>query len=290
MENVVDRIAQLLDAFPFLRTFGSALALLAFTLLVVVALEAIAHADLSRYRSREFRTDFLYALVYQGGIYHIVLLAPVLALVAIAIPSSWNLGLLSGLPPLAGFLVYWVLSDAIGYWLHRLQHHAPLLWRLHSIHHSQTRLTFATSYRNHLVEQLYVNLAMYVPLMLLGSPKWYWLPAMLAQNVYEALQHADLKWRYGPLYPVFVSPVFHAIHHSPERTRHDSNYGKLLAIWDWMFGTISRGERPKAYGVAGLEAPVSFWATCIAPFSSRWGREPAKPAAAARSAGVATDG
>jgi sterol desaturase/sphingolipid hydroxylase (fatty acid hydroxylase superfamily) len=233
---------------------------------VVGVLEALSSANLRRYYSRSFATDLLYAVMYIGGLYSLLISAPVLAVIALALPESWRLHVLDALPPVAAFFAYWLIADAIQYWLHRWMHSSRLLWRVHSVHHSQTCLTFATSWRNHVLEQLFLNVAMFVPLMLLGMPKWYWLPVLLAQYVFEALQHSELNWRYGRLYPIFVSPVFHAIHHDPQRARHDSNYGKILGIWDWIFGTLSRGDRPLSYGVAGMRSPVGFWDTMWAPF------------------------
>ena len=115
---------------------------------------------------------------------------------------------------------------------------------------------------------------MFVPLLVLGLPLWYWAPVTVLQYVFEGMQHSDLKWRYGRLYPILVSPVFHAIHHSPDRSRHDSNYGKILSVWDYVFGTMSVGERPARYGVAGTEMPLSFWGTTVAPFLALWERRP----------------
>jgi sterol desaturase/sphingolipid hydroxylase (fatty acid hydroxylase superfamily) len=106
--------------------------------------------------------------------------------------------------------------------------------------------------------------------MVLGLPLWYWAPAYLVQLGFESVQHSDLRWRYGRLYPVLVSPIFHAIHHSPDRARHDSNYGKILSIWDYLFATISLGERPAQYGLAGVDMPVSFSGTLAAPFVALW--------------------
>ena len=129
-----------------------------------------------------------------------------------------------------------------------------------------------TSFRNHVVEQIGPNVVLFVPLMVLGLPSWYWGPAYFLQNLFEGLQHSDIKWRYGRLYPVLVSPVFHAIHHSPDRARHDSNFGKILSIWDYLFGTISTGERPERYGLTGVDMPVSFVGTMAAPFIELWQR------------------
>jgi len=207
-----------------------------------------------------------YALVYQGGIYNALLYVPVFTLVALYVPT-WNVNLVSNLPGPVAFAAYWIAVDAIGYWIHRWQHTSRILWAFHSVHHAQTCMTFATSWRNHLAEQLFVNLLMHVPLMIIGMPKWFWAPVMLLQAVFEAVQHSELKWNYGRLYPVLVSPVFHAIHHSPERARHDSNYGKILSVWDRLFGTLTTGPRPLAYGVAGMAPQVTFWESFVAPFA-----------------------
>jgi len=277
MDKVVAFIAQA----PLLHTLGAAFLGLGTVFLVIFLFELLAGGNLRRYRERGFVTDVLYAFFYQGGIYNTLIYAPIFTVIALFMPS-WHFDLLEQLPLPVGFLIFWVVSDAIGYWIHRWEHSNAFLWCFHSVHHTQTCLTFATSFRNHVVEQLFINLLMYVPLMLLGMPKWYWAPAMLLQNVFEAVQHSDLKWRYGKLYPILVSPVFHAIHHSPERARHDSNYGKILSVWDYLFGTMSVGKRPEKYGVAGLEMPVSFWGTFLAPFVQLKSRRAARLAMSAK--------
>lgn len=241
-------------------------AMLSFLFVVIASLEARFGGDLTRYRSRNFVTDLTYGMVYIGGVYNLLVYAPIFGAIGLLIPETWHLRALHEMPPVAAFFVYWVLADFLAYWLHRSLHHFPLLWRVHRVHHAQTHITYVTSWRNHILEQLYMNLAMYVPLMILGMPTWYWLPLALAQYVFEGLQHADLEWRFGKLYPVFVSPVFHAIHHAPERARHDGNYGKILSVWDHLFGTVSAGPRPERYGLNGPQMPVSFWGTLVAPF------------------------
>jgi sterol desaturase/sphingolipid hydroxylase (fatty acid hydroxylase superfamily) len=265
IDTVFEQVSTFLSRFPMLKTLANGALGLATVFVVILFFELLARSNLRRYLTRAFATDVCYALIYQGGIYNTLLYAPIFAGIALIMPS-WHPEILGQLPPPISFLIFWVVSDAIGYWIHRWHHSNAILWCFHSVHHSQTCLTFVTSFRNHLFEQLFINFLMYVPMMLLGMPKWYWAPAMLIQNVFEAIQHSDLNWRFGKLYPFLVSPVFHAIHHSPDRARHDSNYGKILSVWDYLFGTMSVGERPERYGVAGLDMPVSFWGTFFAPF------------------------
>ena len=269
IESAVGLAAAVAARAPLLREMMYALAALAGMFVVVAGIERMCGGDLGRYRSRNFVTDVVYLLVYRGGVYNAFIYAPVFAAVAMIVPS-WRVNLLGSLPASVGFFVFWIASDLIAYWIHRWQHRSPLLWRFHSVHHSQTRMTFATSYRNHVVEQLYVNLLMYVPLMVLGMPVWYWAPVFLAQQLLEAVQHADLRWTYGRFYPVVVSPAFHAIHHAPERALHDSNYGKIFGVWDWLFGTLSRASRPPAFGVEGMSMPDSFIGTFLYPFKGLW--------------------
>lgn len=61
---------------------------------------------------------------------------------------------------LASFLVYFVLYDFAAYWLHRGQHAFGWWWALHSLHHSQRRMTVWTDDRNHVIDDLIVTLAL----------------------------------------------------------------------------------------------------------------------------------
>ena len=38
---------------------------------------------------------------------------------------------------------------------------------------------------------------------------------------------------------ILLSPAHHQIHHSVDPAHYDRNLGSFLAIWDWMFGTLS---------------------------------------------------
>ena len=149
-----------------------------------------------------------YGFFYYGGIYNLLIYGPIAAGLTLIVPV-WDFRLLSYVPGPVGFVIYWLLADAAGYWIHRWYHHNPILWEFHKVHHAQTELTFVTSFRNHAVEQIVSNTVLFVPLMVLGLPLWYWAPVVFVQFVFEGLQHSDLKWRYGWFYALLVSPVFH---------------------------------------------------------------------------------
>jgi sterol desaturase/sphingolipid hydroxylase (fatty acid hydroxylase superfamily) len=54
---------------------------------------------------------------------------------------------------------------------------------------------------------------------------------------------------------LLISPAQHQIHHSLAPRHHDKNYGEVLAIWDWMFGTlyVPEGVEEIEYGLADRE-------------------------------------
>ncbi len=148
-----------------------------------------------------------------------------------------------------------------------MQHSVRPLWAFHSVHHAQTRLTFLSTNRIHALEQLYVGVLMMVPAFLLGIPQPRWLPLLLMQVFSENLQHARLNWSFGRMGRLFVSPAFHAVHHSTDEREYNGNYGRVLSLWDLVFGTFVRSERTtRRYGVDGMDVPETLVAQFVHPF------------------------
>jgi sterol desaturase/sphingolipid hydroxylase (fatty acid hydroxylase superfamily) len=108
---------------------------------------------------------------------------------------------------------------------------------------------------------------MFVPLLILGIPTHTWLPLVVLQYSFEAVQHSALQWRYGPLYGVMVSPAFHAFHHSAEARHHNRNFGKIFVLWDRLFGTaVPDLAPPRSFGVEGLDPAPSLAEQLVLPF------------------------
>ena len=233
---------------------------------VIVAFEYFSRSDLRRYRSREFLNDLAYSFFYQGGLYTLLVYAPIFNTLQKRLAFA-DLHVLTNLPPAAAFVCFWLITDFLGYWLHRMQHTMPFLWAFHSIHHAPARITFLTSNRNHLIDQFIANTIMFIPILILGVPRVIWLPFLVLHTMLEAMQHAELPWRYGALYRVVVSPLFHNLHHSTLATEYNGNYSKILSVWDFVFGTaVDRPRLPAAYGIEGIEIPERLSIQFLAPF------------------------
>lgn len=71
-------------------------------------------------------------------------------------------------PLWAIFLVGFVVRDFVQWWIHRLLHWHPRLWKFHQIHHSVKQMGFAAHLRYHWMETVVYRSIEYLPLALLG--------------------------------------------------------------------------------------------------------------------------
>ncbi len=287
MEALLQRVAQfaqLIDLGTLAKSTLKAFLIYSAFLLAVYLLEGRSGADSARYRTRNFANDVLYTLFYKGGFYTILLLAAVTNALEPRL-GFLQLNLLQGLPWPVGLALFWILGDFVTYWWHRLQHANRFLWAFHSIHHSQERMTLFTASRRHPLENLSMDVLLYFVLfhMVLGIPTRGWVPLGMVITCIAAIQHAQLDWRFGPFYRLFVSPRFHSYHHSVEARHANANYGFLFSCWDYLFGTaVSEPLPPARYGVEGLNMPERLTDHLLNPFRLlwRWRRGPEAASAA----------
>ena len=121
--------------------------------LAIAFLEWLGGTHPKRYLSRAFLNDVAYSLFYRAGFYSTFIAAAVTNLLAPRL-AFMKVELLAQLPLAAAYVLYWIIADLLGYWIHRLQHRSRVLWAFHSIHHAPEQLSFLTSFRLHPIEQL----------------------------------------------------------------------------------------------------------------------------------------
>lgn len=224
-------------------------------------------------RQRLFRAhlwhDFLHFFV--GGILIIVVMRVTwLALYA----AGWNELYTSplsvrGKPYWFQLLVYELGWTGLGYWLHRLMHSSPALWRMHSIHESSRELDWLAGFRMHWLEPCFFHVFTILPLFVVFQVDH---PVAMAYTVYAFVhahvQHANVVLPLGPLKYVVPSPDFHRWHHASEGEKSGgaSNYG-AYPFWDILFGTFHwPKEKPKGYGYAAEPVPMDYLAQQAYPF------------------------
>jgi sterol desaturase/sphingolipid hydroxylase (fatty acid hydroxylase superfamily) len=137
-----------------------------------------------------------------------------------------------------------IVSDFVGYWRHRLEH-TRFLWPSHSVHHSDTTMTWLALLRFHPINRLSTFIIDNSILILLGFPAYALLVYTFVKHYYGFFIHADLPWDYGRLGKVFVSPVMHRWHHSIEQAAYQTNFATIFSIFDRVFGTYRVPRTPQ---------------------------------------------
>lgn len=147
--------------------------------------------------------------------------------------------LLDGSGFLVSLLAVFAVFEFVGYWMHRAFHTIPWLWRLHSVHHSDTEIDATTSFRTHPLEGL-IGVLVNLPVILVLQPApQVVLIYSLVTLAMGAFSHGNLNLGRADniLRRVIVTPGFHCIHHSAERKYADSNYCNYISIYDYIFRT-----------------------------------------------------
>lgn len=244
------------------------------------------------------RTDVLYTLIHRLGLFRIALfftLEPWFdELFGMARTAGYGTFHLDQLWPgvsdnaLVSLLIYLVVFDFIAYWTHRGQHQIEWWWRLHSLHHAQRQMTMWSDNRNHLLDDIIVDVIVVLVAQLIGVAPGQFIAIVALTQLSESFQHANLRLWFGRVGErLWVSPRFHRLHHSiglghetPVRQRRRGpdvagppqdgsaplggreaapnvgavklggyNFGVLLPWWDVLFGTANFEQRYDPTGI-----------------------------------------
>lgn len=243
----------------------------------VLGVMLLAEILAGRHRNLYTRNDYL---VNGLCIFMAFSLRPMLALVVAAtiahlLPQAR--GALKDAPFWSALAIIIVAAEFCNYWVHRSSHQLrrnPLLgwlWPLHRTHHSGKYVNVILHFR------ISLFWAMVSPLTWVHAVAYYLgLDAAASVSiaifsVWGVFTHSHFRWddslrRHKTIGPVFralehviVSPGIHHTHHG---YGHDGksykNFGVLLSVFDWLFGTLHIPEgRPAHYGLTG---PTPHWA------------------------------
>ena len=160
-----------------------------------------------------------------------------------AVSNQFGLLFLVDIPLWLSVILGVMFLDFMGaYTAHWVEHHVPLFWRFHLIHHSDQNVDVTTGLRHHPGET-FIRIGFTILAVFLGG-----VPigiVMLYQSLsvlFAHLTHANIevntkidRW----LSYVFVTPNMHKIHHHYKMPLTDTNYGNIFSIWDRIFGTFT---------------------------------------------------
>jgi sterol desaturase/sphingolipid hydroxylase (fatty acid hydroxylase superfamily) len=144
-----------------------------------------------------------------------------------------------------------VAMDGANWLAHYADHRLDALWRFHALHHSQEELSVLTSFRAHPLMHTTGFLLATIPVVVL-MPTRPIAPVLITIYVcIGTLQHANLRWTFGPLGRVIVSPAYHRLHHAPDTQ--GLNLGVVLTSWDVLARRARFPARGDAVGRTGLD-------------------------------------
>jgi sterol desaturase/sphingolipid hydroxylase (fatty acid hydroxylase superfamily) len=168
------------------------------------------------------------------------------------------------------------VRDCLIYLRHRVFHTRPV-WAFHSIHHSSEEVNWLSALRFHPAE-IMIESALEI-LLFLGCQIVGVAPAVLSVAAvmvafYNLFIHSNLRWTFGPLRYLIVSPVFHRWHHSDSATAMDKNFAAMFSCIDLVFGTyfMPRNGLPQTTGLSAKEKavhPRSLAGQLVYPFRKR---------------------
>jgi sterol desaturase/sphingolipid hydroxylase (fatty acid hydroxylase superfamily) len=257
---------------PFLGLDWFLLNLILYSLVYVPLERAFARNPEQGIFRNEWRTDLSYFFVNTL----LIQLTSLMTLMPAVVLFDWarHPGLvtwMSAWPFLLQVTCVLLVADFTQYWVHRMFHAVPALWRFHAVHHSATALDWLAGSRLHLVDALATRGATYVPVYILGFSQ----PAVFAYVVLVVIQatfiHANVRWQLRPIRQYVATPAFHHWHHSAEREAIDKNFSVHTPLWDILFGTFYLPDRwPKAYGICdGSDVPKGWLRQFVYPFRRR---------------------
>lgn len=160
-------------------------------------------------------------------------------------------------PGLFAAIIYTIgltlLGELTYYIIHRVYHEVPFFWELHKVHHSAEVMTPITFIRSHPIDLYIQNTGRLLSVAIASGIFMYFYPnkegALMVAGIDAGafiyyffganLHHSNIWISFGkPLEYIFISPAQHQIHHSTNPKHFDKNYGSMLAIWDWLFGSL----------------------------------------------------
>jgi sterol desaturase/sphingolipid hydroxylase (fatty acid hydroxylase superfamily) len=166
--------------------------------------------------------------------------------------------------------------DCLIYLRHRIFHLRPV-WSFHSIHHSSEEVNWISAVRFHPAENIIEatgEVLLFLGCDIIGVDPAVLSMAALIMGFYNLFIHSNLRWTFGPLRYVIVSPVFHRWHHSDTPEARDKNFAAMFSCLDLALGTfyMPMNLKPETTGLSPEEKtvhPRTLGGQLLYPFRKR---------------------
>lgn len=155
-------------------------------------------------------------------------------------------------------LAIMILDFMSQYVVHFMLHKIPVMWRFHTVHHSDTHVDVTSGTRHHPIDFVFRETFALLGIIIAGLPVSYYLIYRILTVFFTYFSHADIKLPNAidkTISLIFVSPNMHKFHHHHVMPWTDTNFGNIFSIWDRLFGTfVYKDTKDIVYGVDILDA------------------------------------
>lgn len=241
-------------------------------LVIFYSLEHILHNQfIYTKRSQHLAHNLLFQVVFYFG----NILWASFTVLSIAWLNDHHIGLFYvwQLPVWVKLILGVALFDFVSYWFHRASHKAPLLWRFHRVHHSDTSMDVSTNFRSHPIEIiLWFGSSNISTAAIFGLDSLSLGLYILVATPFLFLEHTNLRfpsWLDKTLGLVFTTPNLHKVHHEQDQYHTDSNFADIFILWDRLFGTYTyKPANQLKFGLKEFdeERKQTFWYLFKSPF------------------------
>ena len=196
----------------------------------------------------------------------LIIISAVMVVFALLVPSSIRAAV-AGQSYWLQIVEVILVADLGFYFVHRMFHAVPLLWRFHQIHHSIEELDWLAAHRVHPVDQIATRGFTLLPIFALGFSEAAIAVFAFLYHWQSILLHSNICIGFGPLRWLIASPDFHHWHHSKEVAARDKNFAGQLSLLDVLFGTahMPHGQVPSQYGI-DEPLPPTYLSQLLYPF------------------------
>jgi len=151
-----------------------------------------------------------------------------------------------------------LILDLALYVAHWLNHHIPIFWAFHRVHHMDEFLDASSGFRFHMFEISQTILVRSILIAVLGiNPKTILIYVFISAFVL-IYEHSNVRLNSNLeklINLVFVTPRMHWIHHNRTLPETNTNYSVIFSFWDRIFNTLSTTARSNKVVVGLAEIP-----------------------------------
>jgi sterol desaturase/sphingolipid hydroxylase (fatty acid hydroxylase superfamily) len=164
-------------------------------------------------------------------------------------------------------------AEFLFYWYHRFSHTNKFLIKYHAVHHGALRVYWANAGRFHFVDLFFQFSLYFIPVYLFGANPEVAAIFLTLNAITGTLEHTNIDFKTVVMSRIFNTAELHRIHHSKKINECNSNYGKILSIWDTIFGTYLKPKFHREELNVGLPGgrpvPHDFWGQIMYPFQKK---------------------